>query len=154
MLKKRIGIKEVLPVLTLGLILIGMAFLLQDPSISASEDSQTIGFVNIEAIFQVHPEREAAETSLQLRALQLQQEMEEKAQDLDSQEQQDLLLGYQRELEQYEHELITGIIKEIEEIVTEVAQKEGIAVVLEASHVLYGGVDLTDLVIEALMAEQ
>ncbi len=152
-MKKHLGFKKVLPVLTLGLILIGMAFLLQDPSISASEEYQTIGFVNIEAIFQVHPEREAAETSLQLRALQLQQEMEEKAQELDAEDQQQLLLGYQQELEQYEHELIAGIIKEIEEIVTKVAQEEGIAVVLEASHVLYGGVDLTDLVIEALMEE-
>lgn len=154
MLKERLEKHRLLIVLFLGVILLGMAFLLKDSLIRAGSEDCSIGFVSVQAIFKIHPEREKAEAALQQRALQLQLQLEEEAQDLDPEAQQKLLQDYQQQLGLYEQDLIASVIEEIEDTIAAVAIEEGVSVVLEASHVIYGGRDLTQRVIEYLEREQ
>lgn len=137
----------------LGLLLLGMGLLLKDSMIKAHDTTCRIGFVSLHALFMVHPEREKAEAALEARALEMQKQLEEETREMDLEEQQRLLSSYQQQLGLYEQELILEIIQQIEDSIAVVARREGISVVLEASHILYGGVDLTQKVIEYLGLE-
>lgn len=145
--------KRLLLVLILGLFLLGIGYLINDSLIRAGDDTSIIGFVSVQAIFQIHPEREKAEEALQQKALEMQLKLEEEAKDLEVEDQQMLLQRYQQELGLYEQELIAVVIEEIEDTIAQVARDERVEVVLEASHVIYGGVDLTPKVIAYLERE-
>lgn len=148
-----VGEKRLILVLILGLFLLGFGFLIKDSMIQAGDESYSIGFVSIQAIFQVHPQREKAEEALQQKALEMQLQLEEEAKELEVEDQQRLLQSYQQELGLYEQELIAGVIEEMEDTIAAVAREERVEVVLEASHVIYGGVDLTQKVIDYLLMD-
>lgn len=137
----------------IGALFLGMLFFVKDSFIAAGDTRATIAFVDLHEIFQVHPERQVAEFLLQQEAMALQEKMEEEILDLSSEEQQQVMEGYQQQLELYEQELIAGVLQEIEAMVATVAQKEQVEVVLEVSQLLYGGLDLTPKVIAFLEEE-
>ena len=125
------------------------------PSLMAEEDelSGRIAFVDVETVFENHPEREQAEEELNLTAEEMQARMEDEAEDLEAGEREELLQEYQEELEREEEKLIGEVLNDIEETVTSLAEEKGVEVVLEGKHVLYGGYDLTDDVLEQVGAE-
>lgn len=149
-LKTRWNSRQIAPVLILFALLLGMVILFDHPFTSASTDPQAIGYVDFHAIFLVHPDKEKAEAALEERAIAMQMELEEKAQEIEAEEQEQLLGAYQRQLEELEQELIAEVVEGIHETISQVAKEEGFLLVLDASHVLYGGVDLTPLVLERL----
>lgn len=150
MLKTRWTARWTAPIFIISLLLVGIFLFTLQSFTSASQDSHTVGYVDIQAIFEVHPHRDKAEATLEERAIEMQIELEELAQDKDEEEQEELLRAYQRELEEYEQELIANVVEDIQDTISQVAQKEGVSLVLEASHVIYGGFNLTPLVLEYL----
>ncbi len=139
--------------LALILMLIGVyTVVTETPLLQAGEsgDRVAIGFVDVPLIFEQHPEKFRAEQILSEEARRLQALLEEEAEDLDPQEQQELLDRYQMELMLKERELVLAVVEEIEKIVGEVAVEKNIEVVLERQNVIYGGHDLTQDVLEKI----
>lgn len=115
-----------------------------------AQNEGLIAFVNLEELFEAHPDKAQAEEQLNLEAQELQQELEERAEDLSQDEQQQLLQEYQQRLNQREQELIQEVLGQIEGLIIELAEEKGIEVVLDGQNVLYGGYDLTPELIERL----
>ncbi len=114
------------------------------------EKKSTIGFVDIQLVFQQHPEKFKAEKILSEEAQRLQAKLEEEATELSAQEREQLLESYQRELMEMEQELVETVIGEIDATITEIAREREVAVVLESRNVIYGGQDLTREVLEKI----
>jgi outer membrane protein len=55
-------------------------------------------------------------------------------------------------LQNKQTELMEPVNKKIEETIKKVADKKGLAVVVEKNTVVYGGLDITDEVVKALQA--
>ena len=109
-----------------------------------------IAFVNLEVLFEAHPDKALAEDKLNLEAQELQQELEERADELSQEEQQQMLQEYQQILSEREQELIAGVLEEIENLIIELAEEKDFQVVLDGQKVLYGGYDLTPEIIERM----
>lgn len=82
----------------------------------------------------------------------LQAEFDQQAEGLSDEEKQQLFNHYQALLNMIKQEMIDEHLPNIDRAVGEVARREQIAVVLEQQAVLYGGVDLTELVLAYLRA--
>lgn len=106
-----------------------------------------IAYVDLWVIFNYHPEKANAEMELKQLAQSMQAELEEKAKGLPKNEQQDLLEQYQSLLTQQERDLVQNIIEAIRKEITEFAQEKELKMVLDKNNVIYGGIDLTEEVI-------
>lgn len=154
MLFKKLLLRRTVLSLTLGLLFFGSLFLVQDSFTQAGDVQNIVAFVDVEALFQVHPQREMAEFRLQQQAAEFQEEMEEEAKDRSAEEQQEIMHYYQEKLQQYEQDLVADILEEITEMVALVAEQKKIEVVLESSQLLYGGLDLTPAVLDYMEENQ
>ncbi|MFW6378193.1 MAG: OmpH family outer membrane protein [Bacillota bacterium] len=115
---------------------------------AAAQDE--IAFVNLQEVFEAHPDKGEAEEQLNLEAQEMQSELEEEADELGEEEQQQLLQEYQEELSQREQELIQEVLADIEDLLNQLAEEKGVSVVLDGQNVLYGGYDLTPELIEMI----
>jgi len=132
-------------------LLIGVyTFLDQSPILQARNAwrSEIAGYIDVQLIFEQHPQKFRAEDILQEEARKLQARFEEEAEGLTESEQRNLLERYRREFLVKEQELVRGVVQEIEKMVGRIAAEESIEIVLEKQNVIYGGKDLTPLVLE------
>lgn len=106
-----------------------------------------IAYVDLWVIFNYHPEKVEAEEELNQLAQAMQAELEEKAKGLAKNEQQELLEQYQTRLTQRERELVQNIIDKIRKEIAELAGQKELKMVLDKNNVIYGGIDLTEEVI-------
>jgi len=132
-----------------GILLFSIGFVLysSDHIGAESESKGQIAYVDLWAVFNVHPEKSTAESELNKLAQSMQTELEEKAKDLPNEKQQDLLKEYQTKLSQREQELIQNIIDSIKDVVVEVAKEKEVKMVLDKKNVIYGGYNMTEDVI-------
>ncbi|NLM41466.1 MAG: OmpH family outer membrane protein [Firmicutes bacterium] len=120
-------------------------------SSSAAAAAATIGYVDFEFLFYSHPEYEAKNRELQESAERLYNEAQAEAEKLATQEEIDQLAAqYERQFEEIEHNVRVTLVSFILEIIEQVAQESGIDVVLPESSIIYGGINLTAPVIEAM----
>jgi len=120
-------------------------------SSSAATAAATIGYVDFEFLFYSHPEYEAKNRELQESAERLYNEAQAEAEKLATQEEIDQLAArYERQFEEIEHNVRVTLVSFILEIIEQVAQESGIDVVLPESSIIYGGINLTAPVIEAM----
>jgi len=120
---------------------------------ASDREEEIIAYVNLEELFQAHPDKALAEEKLNLEARELQQELEEKADELSQEEQQQMLQEYQQILSEREQELIEGVLEQIESLIIELAEEKGFQVVLDGQNVLYGGYNLTPDIIDRMEEE-
>ena len=132
--------------------IIGMAGFSRGVGASDLEEG-IIAYVNLEELFEAHPDKALAEEKLNLEARELQQELEEKADELSQEEQQQMLQEYQQILSEREQELIEGVLQQIEGLIIELAEEKGFQVVLNGQNVLYGGYNLTPDIIDRMEDE-
>ena len=132
------------------LLLIGTAMILYPVGNIGAEDESTgrIAYVDVWAVFNVHPRKAEAEEELNKLAQSMQSELEKKAKDLPKEQQQDMLKEYQTKLSQQEQDLIQNIIDSIKDVVIEVAKDKEVKMVIDKKNVIYGGYDLTQDVID------
>lgn len=129
-------------------VLIGVAFF-GSSKIEAETQKKTtgvIGFVDIQAVFEAHPEKVVAEQKLSDEVQAMQAQLEKEVKDQSQEQRQVTMQKYQDQLAQREQELISQVIATIDEAIREVADESGIKVVLEKKNVIYGGEDLTQQV--------
>ncbi len=142
--------------LTAAVLIVGLGagLLFSETALEAGDENPDltgrIAFVDVEVVFEEHPERQEAEEQLNVEAEELQAELEAEAQELEQGDQEELLREYQQKLSQREEELISGVLADIEDIITDLAQEKGLEIVLEGENVLYGGYDLTPAVMDEI----
>ena len=142
--KKIIAVGLLLAVLVVG------SFVIVQANSGSISGEQKIGYVDMDRLFQHHPERGTAEDQLRKEAQKMQQELEEQAEGLEDQERQQLLQHYQGELQQLEEELIQGVMEDINEEIRQAAERNGVEVVFDKSVVVAGGHNLTEEVLEII----
>ena len=112
--------------------------------------SFTIGYVDMARAVDAHPRKASAESALkdyaQSQIADAQQRMKTMAQP----QRDDLQRQVNQEILKKRSELIGGLEKDSRSAIDKVAKQQGVSIVLSREVVLYGGVDLSDLVIKEI----
>lgn len=116
----------------------------------AAAGANGIGFVDFELLFYAHPEYDLKNKELQDAAELLHAEIQKEAEDLEPEEVERLGAQYEEKFQMLEQEVRAFLIGFILEIIEEVAKEARVSIVLWENSVVYGGVDLTSDVIEAM----
>ncbi len=138
--------------LILGLIgvLMGAAinFIPVNKIMAGDEVQGKIAYVDIQEVFNVHPDKDSAEKKLNELARTMQEDLEKKARELSEEEQQEMLSEYQKNLSEEEQGLIQNILADIDEAINTVAEEKQVKMVLDKKNVVYGGYNMTQDVID------
>ncbi|SJZ47616.1 OmpH family outer membrane protein [Selenihalanaerobacter shriftii] len=156
--------KNLTKVLTIMLIVVmgAGAFALFSPKASAkSEIKESIAYVDMQYLFENHPDIPAVKSKLNqdLQGLQqqLKGELQSKIEQVQGAEKQKLVQQYQQKLNveanKRQKQLLKPINDEIKATIDEIAKEQGIAVVLQKDMIIYGGTDLTSQVLDRLKAK-
>ena len=130
------------------LFVISLAVIIANP-IKAEEDkavsqpASQIGYVDMQKLFQNHPQKKASEQKLEDEAKKLKEELKDRGKTMDKEERQKLLQKYQGQLNQQEQQLIEEVLTDINNKISQLAAENDISVVLDKSAVIYGGQNLT-----------
>ena len=116
----------------------------------AAAPATTIGVVDINLLVNQHPDTAKANEAIKTEAEAAQKEFEGKAAGLGDKEKQDLRVQLTQRVGQKQQELFKGIADKIDAAVKEVAKAKGLAVIVEKSSVVYGGLDITEDVLKKL----
>lgn len=119
---------------------------------TAGAAEATVGYVNMDAVFEACPGTN--EAAVELRQLQatLQKQFEEESPPLDDAAKAKLEQELNAKLAKRQQELMDPIQKRISRAIRQVAQEKGIPQIVKAEVILYGGKDLTKDVITAVKA--
>ena len=118
-------------------------------TLSARDEAQgRIAYVDVQEVFNIHPDKASAEKQLNKKAQTLQAELEKKAKELSKNKQQKLLQQYQSQLSEKEQKLIQDVLVKIEKAIKKVAEEKEVKMVLDKKNVIYGGYDMTQNVID------
>ena len=132
---------------SLGIMFV-LLILLLVPSLASAN---AIGYVDFEFLFYAHPEYDVKNADLQVAAEELYLEIEAEAEKLETQEEIDALVAsYESQFEQIEQQVRLDLVTFILEIIKSVAESYEIQTVLPESSIIYGGINLTSPVIEAM----
>ncbi len=134
-----------------SIVLTGIILVLLSLSLPQSVAAATVGYVNFEVLFSAHPEYTSKNADLQEIASKLTAEFEEQIADIeDEQTRQQLATEYEDQLDEYADTLRVSIIQSLQTFIAMVADAKGISVVLPNNTIVYGGVDLTQIIIEEM----
>ncbi len=133
----------VVAVLAVGLVVIGRG----SPVLG---QSFAIGYADLQRALDNHPRKVSSERALQEFFQAKQAEFQQRAKGLTAAQRQELDQKLQQEFIQKRTELLKGLDQDIRASVEKVARAQGISIVLDRNVVLFGGTDLTDLVIKDL----
>ena len=131
-------------------IAVASLFTLAGEPVVVSAAEATVGYIDMDAVFEACPGTNEAATELRQLQAQLQQEFEEKSPELEDSEKAKLEQELNAKLAKRQQELMDPIQRRVIRAVKRVAQAEGISQVIKAELILYGGKDLTKDVIAAV----
>lgn len=121
------------------------AVLMLAPGLGLAQTSG-VGVVDMQVVIENHPELADAQAEYQAAFMEIQQELE----GMSEQEQEAAIPGYQAELQELEQRINQKLEDDVQEAIADVADAMGLEAVLSTDSLLYGGVDITDAVIEEL----
>jgi outer membrane protein len=131
----------------LGIILIAGILLLLPAVVSA----EAIGYVDFEFLFYAHPEYDLKNQQLQEKAEELYVRIQEEAEQLETEEEiNELGAYYEYQFELIEQEVRLELVAFILQVIEEVAVELGISAVLPEGSIIYGGLNITEQVVEAM----
>ncbi len=150
------GNKKYLVIFSIIIVLAGTVFFVNPlEHLMAKDDvAGRIAYVDVQKVFNMHPDKSSAEKQLNQEAQSMQVELEKKASDVSKEEQQQMLSDYQQKLSQKEQEMIQGILQKVDKAIKEVARDKSVKVVLKKKNVIYGGYNLTQEVIDYIKAQE
>ncbi len=132
--------------LILLVLVLASIFLVSSPLLAAE-----IGYVDFEYLFITHPEYSIKSQEYQGIIEKYIQEYEEAAKEITEQEElNELITYYDAKVIEADEELSGFIIDSLKTYVEKVAKENSISLVLAKNMVIYGGTDLTELVIEEM----
>ena len=119
-------------------------------SAPALGQSFTIGYVDMARAVGAHPRKASADSALKDYAQSQIGDAQQRMKTMTQPQRDDLQRQVNQEILKKRSQLIGGLEKDIRSAIDKVAKQQGVSIVLSREVVLYGGVDLTDLVIKEI----
>lgn len=119
---------------------------------SAASSESAIGVVNYQMLVSQYPGIDDVQKSIQQEYVTQQKNFNEKSQNMNETEKRKYFDQLQELLANREKELMEPVFQKIEAAIKKVADKKGLAVVVEKNTVVYGGLDITDEVAKTLQS--
>lgn len=113
-------------------------------SAAAANSSSNIGVVNNQLLVSQHPDMVKAQETMQTEVENARKDFEAKSATMNDKEKQEYYAQIQQRLSLKQQELINPILDKVNAAIKAVADAKGLAVVMDASNVVYGGHDITD----------
>lgn len=122
-------------------------------SIAAAASSESaIGVVNYQMLLAQSPDIAGVQDAMKQEIATQQKNFDEKSQNMNDTEKQRYYQQLQEVIANREKELMEPVFQKIEAAIKKVADKKGLAVVVEKNTVVYGGLDITDEVAKTLQS--
>ena len=147
--KKQVKIVSIL----IAVIFIGSVVALaltQTGNIASAASSSSVGIVDSRQIMAAHPDVQNLQGQMETTINEVKKEFEEKSAGMNDQEKADYYQQCQERIRAKQEELIAPIETSIQAAIKKVADKRGLAVVIDKVAVIYGGQDITQEVISEL----
>ena len=124
--------------------------LTQTGNIASAASSSSVGVIDIQQVMAAHPDRQNANSQMETLQAEIEKEFNEKSAGMNDQEKADYAQQCRERVGQKYSELLETLMTSIETTVKKIADKKGLAVVVDKSVVIYGGQDITAEVITEL----
>lgn len=125
--------------------------LTQTGNIASAASSSTVGVIDLQQVMAAHPGRDDANKQMQALQEEVDKDFKEKTAGMSTEEEKaDYAQQCQKRIQTKYAELLESMMATVETATKKVADKKGLAVVLEKSAVVYGGQDITQDVIAEL----
>ena len=118
---------------------------------SAAASESAIGVVNYQMLLAQSPDIAGVQDAMKQEVATQQKNFDEKSKDMNDTEKQ-RYYQQQEVIANKEKELMEPVFQKIEAAIKKVADKKGLAVVVEKNTVVYGGLDITDEVAKTLQS--
>ena len=119
---------------------------------SAAASESAIGVVNYQMLLAQSPDIAGVQDAMKQEVAAQQKNFDEKSKDMNDTEKQRYYQQLQEVIANKEKELMEPVFQKIEAAIKKVADKKGLAVVVEKNTVVYGGLDITDEVAKTLQS--
>lgn len=117
---------------------------------ATSAFAEDLGYVNVERVFRSYPDIQTTMSVINLERQKAENEFNEKAPNLDDKGRRELGEKLSAQVDKKEASLLNPIREKIRKTIGQVAKAHGIANVVDAGAVVFGGKDLTEEVIAAV----
>lgn len=121
-------------------------------SIASAASESAIGVVNYQMLLAQSPDIAGVQDAMKQEIATQQKNFDEKSKDMNDTEKQRYYQQLQEVIANKEKELMEPVFQKIEAAIKKVADKKGLAVVVEKNTVVYGGLDITDEVAKTLQS--
>ncbi|MBR0261987.1 MAG: OmpH family outer membrane protein [Selenomonadaceae bacterium] len=147
--KKQIRIVSIL----IAVIFIGSVVaiaLTQTGNIASAASSSSVGTIDYQQVMAAHPDVQNLQGQMETAIADVKKEFDEKSAGMNDQEKADYYRQCQERLAQKQQELLDPIRNSVDVAIKRVADKKGLAVVIDKMAVVYGGQEITAEVITEL----
>lgn len=124
--------------------------LTQTGNIASAASSSSVGVIDYQQAMAEHPDVKNLQTQMETAVSDIKKEFDEKSAGMNDQEKADYYMQCQQRLAQKQQELLEPIRQAVDSAIKKVADKRGMAVVIDKAAVIYGGQDITQEVIAEL----
>ena len=124
--------------------------LTQTGNIASAASSSSVGTIDYQQALAAHPDVQGLQGQMETAVTEIKKEFEEKSAGMSDQEKADYYQQCQLRLAQKQQELLDPIRSAVDAAIKKVADKKGMAVVIDKMAVIYGGQDITQDVIAEL----
>ena len=124
--------------------------LTQTGNIASAASSSSVGIIDYQQVMAAHPDVQNLQTQMETAINDVKKEFDEKSAGMSDQEKADYYRQCQERLAQKQQELLEPISNAVDNAIKKVADKKGLAVVIDKMAVIYGGQDITAEVIAEL----
>lgn len=126
-----------------------LVVMLQGQPVGVARTEGSVGVIDLDAVWS-HNLLPALEAPLADETARLQRELDREAAGKPEGEKQQIFDEYQSRLYAYQQQLVDELLAHVREVIGEVADELGLSVVLDANSVMFGGVDVTEVVLSRL----
>ena len=147
--KKQVRIVSIL----IAVIFIGSVVaiaLTQTGNIASAASSSSVGTIDYQQVMAAHPDVQGLQGQMETAIADVKKEFDEKSAGMNENEKADYYRQCQERLAQKQQELLDPIRNAVDAAIKKVADKKGLAVVIDKMAVIYGGQDITADVITEL----
>ena len=124
--------------------------LTQTGGIASAASSSSVGVIDYQQVMAAHPDVQNLQTQMETAVNEVRKEYEEKSAGMNDQEKAEYYRQCQERLAQKQQQLLDPIKNAVDAAIKKVADKKGLAVVIEKMAVVYGGQDITQEVVAEL----
>lgn len=124
--------------------------LTQTGNIASAASSSSVGVIDYQQVMAAHPSVQGLQSQMETAIADIKKEFDEKSAGMNDNEKADYYRQCQERLAQKQQELLDPIRNAVDAAIKKVADKKGLAVVIDKMAVIYGGQDITADVITEL----